>query len=265
MLKLLTVRTRSQFVLAGLALLSAPVPALACEPIVPFIKAIGGPDVLAGSLAVLGAVVLFKSAAFARLQKKLSFSKALLWMLAANLLTSIVGVMAPAMIASGALFFAVPIVWGLCLLPARRFIAAAPLSPLARYTPGALAFAMTVALIVSYLLFDVSRSVQYSDSFAAYWIFKIPAIYIALIIGIALTTFLEEWVVWLLSRSAENDLTFVQPVLRANLIVLLSVMLISAAVMIPQRLTNPGFIASEKPKVALEQSEPPLPEDPTRQ
>src|SRR5688572_19262011 len=238
LLKPLTMKTRPQFALAGLALLSAPVPGLACEPIVPFIKAVGGPAVLTGAFAVLGAVVLLKSAVFARFQKKLSFSTALVWMLAANVLTSVIGVTAATMIGSGGVLFfiGIPIIWGLCLFPAQRLITAAPLSPFARLTPRALAFGMTAGMVFSYLLFGISSMVQDSASAAHYWVVKIAAVYVGLTIGIVLTAFLEEWVVWWFSRSAENDVSFVQPVIRANLIVLVGVMLISAAVMVPTRL-----------------------------
>ena len=252
-------RTRSQFVLAGLALFGAPVPALACEPIVPFIKAVGGPGVLTGAFAVLGAVVLLKSAVFARFQKTLSFSTALSWMLAATVLTSIFGVVITAMIGrGGALLIGVPIVWGLCLLPAKRLIVAAPLTPFARFTPMELAFGMTAGLVLSYFLFGVSSMVQDSANAALYWVVKIAAVYVALAIGVVLTALWEEWVVWCFSRSAENDVTFVQPVIRVNLIVLLGVMLISAAVIVPTRLKNPGFIVAERPKVVLGHSKPSL-------
>ena len=250
-------RTRLQFVLAGLALFGAPLPALACEPIVPFIKAVGGPGVLTGAFAVLGAAVLLKSAAFARLQKTLSFSTALSWMLAANVLTFFVGVMTAAMIGKGGiLLVGVPIVWLLYLLPAKRLIAAAPSTLFARFTPRALAFGMTAGLVLSYILFGVASMVQDSASAALYWVVKVAAVYVGLTIGIALTALFEEWIMWCFSRSAENDVTFVQPVIRANLIVLLGVMLISAAVIIPQRLKSPGFIVSEKPRTTLGHPKP---------
>ena len=252
-------RTRPQFILAGLALFGMPVPTLACEPIVPFIKAVGGPGVLTGAFAVLGAVLLLKSAVFARSQKTLSFSTALSWMLAATVVTSIVGVVTAAMITSGgAWLIGVPIFWGLCLLPARRLIAAAPLTRFARFSPMELAFGMTASLVLSYFLFGASSMVQDSANAALYWVVKITAIYVGLVIGIALTTFLEEWVVWCFSRSAENDVSFVQPVIRANAIVLLAVTLISAAVIIPSRLKNPGSIVSEKSRTTLEHPKPSL-------
>jgi hypothetical protein len=239
--------------LALLALLGAPLSAFACEPIVPFLKAIGGPRVLTASFVVLGLVVLLKSAAFARFQTRLSFTRALLWMLAANVFTSIIGVMVPAMIDSGgAILVGLPLVWALCLLPGQRLIAAAPLTRLARFTPGQLACGMTVLLAFSCLLFIISRTIHDSDTFLRYWLVKGLAVHLALIIGLAITAFWEEWIVWRLSRSEDDDLTFVRPVLRANLIVLLAVMVVSAAIMIPKRLKQPDFIPPQQSKLRVQ-------------
>ncbi len=230
-------------IVAGLALLSAPVSALAGEPIVLLVKSLGLPHVLTISLVVLGLVVAGKSAAFARFQKTLSFPKALLWMLAASAFTSIVGVLIPAMVESGgAVFIAAPIVWALCWLPAQRVITGAPLSRLARYTPGQLALVVTGVLVLSYLLFIMSRTVGDSASSALYWIVKFPALYIALIIGVAVTAFWEEWIVWRFSKAEDDDVSFVRPVIRANLVVLAALMLISTAVMIPKRLMTHGVV-----------------------
>lgn len=203
------------------------------------IKSVGVPHALMVSLVILGLLALLKSTTFARFQNKVSFPKALLWMLAATVFTSIIGLLIPALVESGgAVFIAVPVVWALCWLPAQRVIAGAPLSRLARYTPGQLAFVIAAALIISYLMFIMSGSVGDSAGFALYWIVKFPAINIALIIAIAVTAFWEEWILWRFSKSAEDDVSFVQPVVRANLVVLAVVALIATGVMIPKRLSQ---------------------------
>jgi hypothetical protein len=225
--------------LASMVLLGASVPAVACEPIVPFVKAVGGPGFATIAFVSLAVVVVLKSAAFARLQTKLAFLKALLWMLVANIVTSIIGLAVPAMIDSGAvMFIGVPLVWAACLFPAQRLIAAAPLTPFARFTSGQLAFGMTMALAFSYLLLLVSNTVHDSANFLPYWFFKLPVLFLALLIGLVLTAFWEEWIVWRLSRSEDDDITFVRPVIRANLIVLAAVMLISAGVVFPKRFSK---------------------------
>jgi hypothetical protein len=235
-----------------IVLLGASVPAEACEPIVPFVKAVGGPGFATIAFAILAIVVVLKSAAFARLQTKLAFFKALLWMLAANVVTSIVGLAVPAMIDSGAvMFIGVPLVWAACLFPAQRLIAAAPLTPFARFTPGQLAFGMTMVLAFSYLLLLISSTIHDSANFLPYWFFKLPVLFLALLVGLALTAFWEEWIVWRLSRSEDDDVTFVRPVIRANLIVLAAVMLISAGVILPKRFSKTVNAAQANVKLQL--------------
>ena len=176
-------------------------------------------------------------------------------MIAGNILTSIIGVLAAAMIGSGDIIvIGFPIVWALCLLPAKRLVAVFPHSSFGRVGPGALAFGMTACLLLSCILFVLAQEIMSPGSMILYWIFKLLAIYAALIVSIALTAFWEEWVVWRLSRSQPSDTAFVQPVIRANLLVLLAVMLISAGIMIPQRLKSPGFIVPEKSKAEIHQN-----------
>src|SRR5258706_166559 len=115
---------------------------------------------------------------------------------------------------------------------------------------------MTVCLVLSCVLFGVAREIMSPQNIMSYWVLKLLAIYLALVVSIVLTVFWEEWVVWRLSRSPAGEVSFVQPVIRANLIVLLAVMVVSAGVMIPQRLKNPGFIVPEKRSAALRKNSP---------
>jgi hypothetical protein len=234
----------------ALALLGAPVSARACEPIVSFVKAAAGQGLLAISLVVLAVVVVFKSAAFARFQTKLSFKKALLCMLAANVFTSAIGLIVPAMIDSGgAVFIAVPLVWAVCLLPAQRLIAAAPCASLARFSPAQVAFGITLVMVASCLLLLLSRTVHDAAGFTSYWLFKVPVIYLALAIGLVLTGFWEEWIVWRLSSADEDDLSFVRPVIRANALVLVALVIISFAFLVPKRVG--AFAQSDQPQASL--------------
>jgi hypothetical protein len=254
------VKARTPLIVGGLALFSIPVSAPACEPVALLVKEIGVPHVLIISLVIVGLLVVLKSAAFARFQNKLSLPKALLWMFAATVFTSIVGLLVPAMVESGGLVFvAVPVVWALCWLPAQRVILGAPLSRLAKYTPGQLAFAITAVLVMSYLLFVMSRSVGDSAGFGLYWIVKFPVINIALIIAIAVAAFWEEWILWRFSKSVEDDVSFVRPVVRANLVVLAVVALIASAVMIPKRLRSPDLVVRAHSQVSSQPPQSPQP------
>jgi hypothetical protein len=246
-------RIATRSLLAALALLSAPFSADACEPIVPFVKAVGGPGLVSAAFVILCVVVLFKSAAFARFQTKLGFRTALLWMFAANVFTSLLGLVVPAMIDRGGflLFLGVPLVWAVCLLPAQRLIGAAP-ATFGRFPPRYVASAITLVLIFSYLLLLIWRSVPDGGSFVRYWFFKVPALYVGLFVGVALTAFWEEWIVWRLSNSADDDTSFVPAIIRTNLIVLAAIGLISAAVVIPRGVRN--LVNAKEAKVTTQKA-----------
>lgn len=225
--------------------------AFGCEPIVPLMQVLGGPGALTGSFTVLVGAVLLKCIAFGLFQKRISFFRSALYMLAGNLLTTVVGVIAGAMLASGVLWLiALPIVWLLSILPAKRLIAAAPNSRLAGTSAGALAAKMTGGLALSCILFMLAMAAIDSQSAMFYWIFKLAAIYAALAISIVLSAFWEEWVVWKFSRSADTDTSFAIPVIRANLLVLIVVMGVAAALMLPQRLKSPDFLVPYKSKIS---------------
>lgn len=213
----------------------------ACEPVLPFMKVVAGPAMLLGSWVLLLAVVLIKSIIFSSLQKRLRFFHALLLMLFGNVLTTVIGVIAAAMIGSGPIIvIGFLIVWMLCIIPAGRFLAVIRRPWLKRFTPMGFAALMAFALVISCILFAASDA--FMDRLIVYWIWKLLAIYLALVVSIVLTAFWEEWVVWRLSRCPPDYVGYVQPVIRANLVVLFFVMLFAAMLMLPQRLKSPNFL-----------------------
>ncbi|HWF20389.1 MAG TPA: hypothetical protein VG754_14050 [Verrucomicrobiae bacterium] len=218
--------------------------AQACEPILPFMKVVGGPAMFMGSWVALASVVVIKSIIFSFSQKKLNFGRAFAFMIAGNVLTTLIGVIVAVMMGSGGLtLLGALIVWPLCVPPARRVLATSDQKWLKRLSAGSLAFLMTLAFIASCILFALSYFNEDETHLAVHWVLKLGAVYIALIASLVLTAFWEEWVVWKLSCCAVEYTGYVQPVIRANLIVLLCVMLYAAAVMLPQRLKSPHFLA----------------------
>lgn len=231
-----------RFLLGAFLLFSLP--AHACEPIYPFMEAIGGPGLITKSWFVLGCAVALKAILFAGSQQRISFVRASGLMVLGNLFTTGIGVLAAAMLASGPiLFVGVIMVWGFCVVPARRLIIAANHPWLRRLHPVGLGAIMALVLASSCILFGIAAGFQFSGQRTAYWILKLSAIYPALIMSMALTAFWEEWVVWKFSGLAADDLSYVQPVIRANLIVLLAVMAFAAAIAFPKRLKSPDFFA----------------------
>jgi hypothetical protein len=231
-------------------LLMAAGAAEACEPVVPFIQVVAPALALSGSLLVLAAAVMVKSALFAVFERRLPRARAAWRMFLGNVLTSFVGVLVAAMIGNGAIWLlGVPMVGVLCWLPARRLVKVAPQPWLARTSPAALAGLMTFALLASCILFTVAQGAITTHRLALYWMIKLAAIFLALFASVTLTTVWEEWVIWRLSSRPE-DTGYFSTVLRTNLYVLLLVMAVPAALILPKRLKSPDFLVKRAAVVA---------------
>jgi len=235
-------RSRTLLVL-GLSLVATN-RAWACEPVVPFVQVMVPTLALSGSVLVLLAAVLIKSALFALFEKRLPHLRAAVRMFLGNVLTSFVGLLVAVMIASSPViwFIGVPLVSFLCWLPSRRLVEVAPVRWLGRTSPGLIAGIMTTALLGSCILFTAGRGALETHELALYWIVKLAAIFLALLASVALTTVWEEWVIWRLS-SRPKGTEFFAPVLRATLYVVLLVMAVAAAFILPKRLKSPDFLA----------------------
>src|SRR2546423_12991328 len=104
-------------------LFSLAAPALACEPIVPFMQVVAPTLALSGSLAALAVAVIVKSCLFAFFERRIPRLRAALLMFLGNILTSFIGLLTAAMIGSGGVWFiGVPFVFVLCWLPAQRLV-----------------------------------------------------------------------------------------------------------------------------------------------
>jgi hypothetical protein len=247
---------RYRFAITAL-LMTAAGRAQACEPVVPFMQVIVPALALSGSILVLAGAVLVKSALFALFERRLPRLRAAWRMFLGNVLTSIVGLLVAAMIANGAIWLVgVPLVCLLCWLPSRRLVEAAPLGWLARISPAVLAALMTIALLASCMLFMAGQGAISAHRLLLYWIIKLAAIVLALLASITLTTVWEEWAIWRLSGRPEG-VAFFAAALRANLYVLVLVMVVPAALILPKRLKSPDFLA-RRPKIAMVQNVSPI-------
>jgi len=219
-------------------------PALACEPVVPFMQVMVPALALSGSILVLAVAVVVKSALFTVFERRLPRLRAAWRMFLGNVLTSFVGLLVAVMIASsaGIWFIGVPLVCVLCWLPSRRLVKVAPLAWLARISPAGLAGIMTGALLASCILFMAGRVAIEIHQLFIYWVIKVVAIFLALLASVTLTTIWEEWVIWRLS-SRPDGAEFFGSVLRTNLYVLILVMAVPAVLILPKRLKSPDFLA----------------------
>lgn len=235
---------RFQFLVCALLALLAAKPAVACEPVVPFMQVMVPTLALSRSLVVLAAAVALKCVLFAFFERRITRLQAAARMLLGNVLTSFIGLVVAVMIASSpaAWLFGAPVVILLCWLPARRLVKAAPLPWLAGISPAALATVLTGAMIASCVLFMMGQGVLETHHLALYWAIKLAGVLVALLASITLTAVWEEWVIWRLSARPEGA-GFFPTVLRANLYVLLFVMVVPAVLILPKRLHSPDFLA----------------------
>jgi hypothetical protein len=233
--------------------LTVACPAFACEPVLPFMQVMAPALALSRSVLVLVLAVTVKSVLFAFFERRLPRVLAAWRMLLGNVLTTFVGVLVAAMIASGpgVWLIGVPLVCFLCWLPSRRLVRAAPLRWLARRSALGLAGMMTSALLASCVLFAFSREAIETHQLMLYWTIKLTAIFLALLASVTLTTIWEEWVIWRLSSRPEGP-GFFESALRANLYVLVLVMAIPAVLILPKRLKSPNFLA-KRTEIAISQ------------
>ena len=199
---------------------------------------------LSGSALVLVGAVILKSVLFAFFERRaMPVFRAAGRMFLGNVLTSAVGVFVATLIGSGpgVWLVGVPVVYGLCWMTSRRLVKATPIGWLSRIAPAALAAAMTLALLLSCVLFAAGTGIIAIHQLVLYWLVKVAAIFLALSVSVMLTTVWEEWVIWRLSSRPQS--TYFAPVLRATLYVLLLVVLVPAVMILPRRLKSPDFLA----------------------
>jgi len=226
-------------ILAGLLLCCQN--ATACEPILPLFKALNGANFVAPSLWGLAAAVFIKCTAFACYEKDLPKSKAFLFMLMGNVVTSIIGFLVAGFAAAGSAFFiALLLLYAVTFWPARQLLPRLSWPWLKLHSPSSLAGIMLMLLFLSCIFFGVARSLNDPPGLG-YWMLKVAGLYTALLISMVITTFYEEWVVYLLARKPTDPPTFYKAVVRANMLTLFVIMGCTAAYMLPQRFASPFF------------------------
>lgn len=213
----------------------------ACEPIIPLFMVLAGPGALAKSLAVLLVAVVFKAGLYAWLLRKRAPGNAFVFMVAGNVVSTVVGFFAAAIAAgiplTGLLGIAV-----CAIVPARRLAALYPRINQTMSTFG-IVFFMTALVFGSMMLWAISQSaLKGHEPLAIYWALKIAFVFVGLLCGLVITVFWEEWTIWRLSGRPEVGGEDLKPIVVANLVTIGLVALYAAAVMLPKRLASSNFL-----------------------
>jgi hypothetical protein len=245
-------RSPSVWVTAG-AVFGFPLAASACEPIIPLTKLMSGAS-LAGPLLIflhslvwLCIAVLIKTGAFVMLERRLPPNQAMSLMLAANVLSTIPGLLT-AVFAGVLSILALPLVFALGKLAEKRLSALSPPGTTNRFAGHGLAFIFTAAFVVSVVMFYMAGRALDGGNFAVYWILKFLFATVAVSVGMAISTVLEECAIATLAH--KGQLSFYTSVLRANYITLAVVLGAAAAHMLSLRFGAPHFIVSWVQSVA---------------
>jgi hypothetical protein len=214
-------------------LLSLPAPVYACEPLVPLAILFGVP------FYSLFGVIILKAGMFAWLEKSLKIYRAALFMVAANIFSSLIGFLLT--IASSAptiIIVVLPIVFLISITPSKRFITFNPWGILKQWNPKLLALLVTGLYFLTFVLFGLSQTFI-DSSLTLYWLVKFCYVITALVISIGLTTLWEEWII---SKLSKSDKSYLMSVLKVNLMAFFIIMAVLAAIAFPERLRSRDFL-----------------------
>ena len=222
-----------------LCFLAVPHVAFACEPIIPLTILFGAP------VYSLFGIVILKAVGFACIEKRsIPVFKSALFVVAANLFSSLIGILLTISAAAPtSFFFVLPFVYGVSITPAKRLVQLNRGGKFTGRSPYALAAVIAGLYFLTFVLFGISQTQLDSSltggSLTCYWSLKFLYVVIALTISICLTTLWEEWVIVKLSRSKSN---FILSVLKVNLVSFLLIMGILAAIALPKRFHSDNFL-----------------------
>jgi len=223
-----------------------PAVAKACEPIIPLLVVFSGPSLLPSFLLhsgiVLTGAVALKCGVFVFYERSLPITQGVLFMLAANIVSTIVGVLVGVSVANPVVLITLPMLYVMTVFPARRLQRVSGIPNWSKMSPRGLALLFIACLFASYFFFAAASSLAGSSK--AYWLAKLAYLFPALFISIGLTTLWEESVVYLLARRRSSQTHFFEPVLKSNVVAFVVLMGLAAALALPKRLASSDFLLS---------------------
>ncbi|HEX5218830.1 MAG TPA: hypothetical protein VFZ59_04635 [Verrucomicrobiae bacterium] len=168
----------TRYSLAALALLAIPNATSACEPVIPLTRllsnsTLAGPALLTESLIWLAVAVAIKSGVFAFFERRLAWPQAILFMLLANVVSTIPGILVGAFTGSGTGFgfvIVLPFVFFLGWLVQRRTAHRPEAQRWPRVTGGGAMLAFVGFFIASMVLYYSAENVLSTGLLA----FEIP-------------------------------------------------------------------------------------------
>ncbi|MDB6064733.1 MAG: hypothetical protein JWR26_941 [Pedosphaera sp.] len=241
-------RRRLHYWLVVLIAVAIPGTAWGCEPILPLVQLLGGTTaasslILTRSVFWLLFAVAVKSAAFAFFQQRLPWRKAVVYMLLANVVSTVPGLLIAGLAGAGSgILFALPLVLILAMIVGRRYELL--WGPHCRFSAISATFVFFLIFLVSFDLYLRAGVALDEHAPADYWLNKFLFVSLVVVTGIILSAAMEEYVVFRLSRKTSGNASFFAPVLRANYITLALILFVAAMEILPRRLHAKDFITS---------------------
>lgn len=241
--------------LVGLILVATaltPLTSWSCEPIVPLAyllssSSLAGSAILTNSLLWLVVAVTVKCVAFICFEKRLPWTQAALFMLLANVLSTIPGVLLAVFTSSGGgggLLVALLLVFALGCMVQRRVARLTTTPQRLRISGGIALVAFVVFAFLSIALYGIAATVLDGGNYASYWVLKFLFVTLVAVSGIVLSAVLEECVIAELTRKRAGNLSFYTSVFRANYVTLGLILFVAALQILPKRLRSPHYITS---------------------
>jgi hypothetical protein len=212
------------------------------EPLVPLIMLFLAPTTFGGAAfaSFLGflLILLVKCIVFI-LKSDFKTIRAVLYVLIANVVSTLVGtVVAMMFTSSDVLFMGIIVLFLVFLLPARR------LKRYKRFEKNStwfIAFALTLITLITVVIF--SFMIGYQASPHIYWLMKVLLSTIAIVISLLISVVYEEAVIAKFYKlQTKEEKSFLIPVLWSNIIGVGVVVLIGAIIALPARLKSPDFL-----------------------
>jgi hypothetical protein len=236
--------------LVALSALAFPATGSACEPVVPLFQLLSGATaagsfIMTRSLLLLAVAIAIKTMAFVVFEKRLPWQKAVGWMLFANVISTIPGLLIAAFAGSmSAWFLALPVVFIFGMLLGKRLKRLA--RPWMNHSLSGFSAALlfTGVFIVSMLLYESAANVLGDRHYAAYWAVKFAFVTLVACTGICISAVMEEYVIAQGTKKTHASQSFYTSVFRANYITLVVILSVAALQMLPKRWNAPHFIVS---------------------
>lgn len=233
------------------AVLAFPYEGECCEPVLPLAQllaggTLAGPLFISRSLLLLGAAVAIKSATFVFFERRLSPTRAVKYMVLANVLSTIPGVIIAAFTASNTPLvlagFIVVSVLGHLVGRRLELLGKTANKPPISGLGAAVGFMLFFYL--SMVLYYIAGKALDSGSYVEYWFFKFFFVTMVAGTGILISTVLEEGVIANLARGVHGNISFYKSVWRSNYVTLCFILLVAALQTLPRRIASPHFLAS---------------------